>query len=188
MQDLLAGYPVILAIPVAWGEMDAFQHVNNIVYLRYAESARIAYLERAGLSDSMGASGLGPILASISCRYLFPVTYPDTVHVGTRVTEIGADRFTVHFRIVSTRHVRIVAQGDSVIVSYDYRTGSKAPLPAAVRAAIETMEPALAAPTTQGAAARHPPPSPHLRTRPVHRPRTRRTRPRAVNSRRDPQE
>jgi acyl-CoA thioester hydrolase len=53
MQDLLAEYPLVIEIPVAWGEMDAFQHVNNIVYLRYAESARIAYLERAGLSDAL---------------------------------------------------------------------------------------------------------------------------------------
>src|SRR5512139_3709505 len=136
MHNLLAGYPVILDIPVAWGEMDAFQHVNNIVYLRYAESARIAYLAQAGLSESMEGTGIGPILASINCRYLFPVTYPDIVRVGTRVTEIGADRFTVHFRIVSTRHGRVAAQGDSVIVSYDYRTGSKVPLPEAMRAAI----------------------------------------------------
>ena len=145
MQDLLAGYPVILDITVAWGEMDAFQHVNNIVYLRYAESARIAYLEQAGLSESMEGTGIGPILASINCRYLFPVTYPDTVRVGTRVTEIGADRFTVHFRIVSARHGRVAAQGDSVIVSYDYRTGSKVPLPEGMRAAILALEPSLAA-------------------------------------------
>jgi len=152
MQDLLAGYSVILDIPVAWGEMDAFQHVNNIVYLRYAESARIAYLEYAGLSDTMQGTGIGPILASINCRYLFPVTYPDTVRVGTRVTEIGADRFTVHFRIVSTRHGRVAAQGDSVIVAYDYHSGTKALLTPAMRAAILALEPSLAAPAEFGPA------------------------------------
>lgn len=141
MHDLLAGYPVVLQIPVAWGEMDAFQHVNNIVYLRYAESARIAYLERAGLRDALKLDGIGPILHSIHCRFKFPLTYPDTAHVGTRVSSIGADRFGVVFRIVSERHGRIAAEGDSVIVSYDYRIGRKAPLPESVRAAIEAMEP-----------------------------------------------
>jgi acyl-CoA thioester hydrolase len=144
MQDLLADYPVILEIPVAWGEMDAFQHVNNIVYLRYAESARIAYLERVGRSDTLQTTGIGPILASLQCRYKFPLTYPDTVRVGVRVGEIGGDRFTVLFRIVSTRHQRIAAEGDSVIVSYDYRLGAKVPLPETMRAAIEALEPALA--------------------------------------------
>ena len=41
--------------------------------------------------------------------------------VGIKVGEIGEDRFTMHFRIVSTRHHRIAAEGDGVIVSYDYR-------------------------------------------------------------------
>ena len=140
MHDLLAGYPVVIEIPVAWGEMDAFQHVNNIVYLRYAESARIAYIERAGLSDTMTMTGVGPILASLQCRYKFPLIYPDTARVGVRVSEIGVDRFTVLFRIVSTAHQRVAAEGDSVIVSYDYRAGCKVPLPAAMRAAIEALE------------------------------------------------
>lgn len=140
MHDLLAGYPVVLEIPVAWGEMDAFQHVNNIVYLRYSESARIAYLERAGLGDILKTTGIGPILASIQCRYKFPLTYPDTVRVGVRASEIGVDRFTAEFRIVSTRHQRIAAEGDCVIVSYDFRIGSKVPLPDTMRARIEAME------------------------------------------------
>lgn len=140
MHDLLAGYPVILEIPVAWGEMDAFQHVNNTVYLRYAESARIAYLDAAGLGAAMTPTGVGPILASISCRFKFPLTFPDTALVGTRVGEIGADRFHMSFRIVSVRHGRVAAEGDSVIVTYDYSAGGKVPLPASVREAIERLE------------------------------------------------
>lgn len=140
MHDLLAGYPMILEIPVAWGEMDAFQHVNNIVYLRYAESARIAYFDAAGLGDTLQTGGIGPILHSIQCRFKFPLTYPDTALVGTRAGEIGADRFHMSFRIVSVRHARIAAEGDSVIVSYDYSAGAKVPLPDAIRTAIAALE------------------------------------------------
>ena len=61
MHDLLAGYPVVIEIPVAWGEMDAFQHVNNIVYFRYFESGRIAYFERAGWTTRERTGGIGPI-------------------------------------------------------------------------------------------------------------------------------
>lgn len=41
LPEPLAGFPVRVDIPVAWGEMDAFGHVNNVVYFRYFESARI---------------------------------------------------------------------------------------------------------------------------------------------------
>lgn len=137
---LLTGFPVVIEIPVAWGEMDAFQHVNNIIYFRYFESGRIAYFERAGLMEEMAESGIGPILASASCKFKFPLTYPDRVLVGTRVGEIGTDRFVMYYRIVSTRHDRVAAEGDGVIVSYDYRMKQKAELPAAVRNRIEAME------------------------------------------------
>jgi acyl-CoA thioester hydrolase len=140
MHALLAEFPVVIEIPVAWGEMDAFQHVNNIVYFRYFESGRIAYFERAGLMEAMAESGVGPILASASCKFKFPLTYPDRVLVGTRVGEIGSDRFTMHFRIVSARHDRVAAEGDGVIVSYNYRTKQKAELPAEMRNRIEALE------------------------------------------------
>ena len=140
MHDLLAGFPVIIEISVAWGEMDAFQHVNNIVYFRYFESARIAYFERTRLMEMMNETGVGPILASTSCKYKFPLTFPDTALVGTRVTDIGEDRFTMIYRTVSTRHNLVAAEGNGVIVSYDYRTNRKAPLPPVMRAQIEAIE------------------------------------------------
>jgi acyl-CoA thioester hydrolase len=88
----------------------------------------------------MAAHGVGPILASASCKFKFPLTYPDRVWVGVRVGEIGEDRFVMHYRIVSTRHHRIAAEGEGVIVSYDYQNQRKAALPAAVRARIEAIE------------------------------------------------
>ena len=140
MNNLLSHYPVILAIPVAWGDMDAFQHVNNVVYFRYFESARIAYLERLEVAGFMQATGIGPILHSVNCRFRIPVTYPDTVHVGVRVTQIGSDRFVMDQCLVSAHHQQIAAQGDATTVTYDYTKGAKAPLPAAVRTRIEMLE------------------------------------------------
>ena len=140
MHNLLPNYPVIIDLPVAWGDMDAFQHVNNTVYFRYFENARIAYFEQAGITIEREHTAIGPILASASCKFKFPLTYPDTVKVGVRVAEMGEDRFTMHFRIVSTRHNRLAAEGDGVIVSYNYRENRKVPLPDAVRAQIEALE------------------------------------------------
>src|SRR5262245_20383692 len=77
-------FPVVIEIPIAWGEMDAMQHVNNIVYFRYVESARMAYFERIGFLEHQRVTGVGPILAWTNCRFRRPLTYPDTVRVGTR--------------------------------------------------------------------------------------------------------
>ena len=51
--DNRADYPVVISLPVQWGDQDLFGHVNNVVYFRWYESARIAYLDRIGVSDLM---------------------------------------------------------------------------------------------------------------------------------------
>lgn len=140
MRELLAAYPVVIDIPVAWGEMDAFGHVNNIIYFRYFESARIAYFDHVGYDALMKEEGLGPILAATSCRFRLPLTFPDTVSVGARVVSVGADRFRMEYRVVSHQHQKVAAEGDGDVVSYDYRTAAKAPLPDAVRLRIEAIE------------------------------------------------
>lgn len=140
MHELLAAYPVTLTLRVAWGDMDAFQHVNNTVYFRYFESARIAYLERLDVADFVSMQGVGPILHSVNCRFRVPVTYPDTVYVGVRVTALGSDRMIMDQCLVSEKYGKIAAQGDAITVTYDYAKGAKAPLPALVRARILALE------------------------------------------------
>ena len=140
MSDLLAGYPVVYETDVAWGEMDAFQHVNNIRYFRYFESARIQYFSRTPMMDEMTATGVGPILHSICCRYRFPLSYPDRIRVGVRVLEVGADRLTVHHRLISVRHQRIAAEGEGTVVMFDYKRNQKAPVSPTLRAAIAQLE------------------------------------------------
>jgi acyl-CoA thioester hydrolase len=140
INDLLKGYPVIVEIPVAWGEMDSFQHVNNVVYFRYFESARIAYSEKIGLQEYKEKTGIGPILGSTSCRYRFPLTYPDTVSVGAKIVGMEEDRFTMNYVVVSHRHQKIAAEGDGVIVLYDYREGKKTAMPDEIRARILALE------------------------------------------------
>jgi acyl-CoA thioester hydrolase len=85
-------------------------------------------------------TGLGPILGSTSCRYKLPLTYPDTVSVGARTVEVGEDRFTMQYAIVSHRHQKIAAEGDGVIVMYDYREGKKTAIPDEIRQRIEDLE------------------------------------------------
>lgn len=130
MTDTLDRYPVHLEIPVAWGEMDAFAHLNNAVYFRYFESARMAYFERMGILAPGGVPAkVGPILASTSCRFKAPITYPDTVTVGASICEVGEDRFTMRYLVHSHTLGRLAAAGDGVIVSFDYEQGRKVPLP-----------------------------------------------------------
>ena len=129
-------FPVVFETPVAWGEMDSMGHVNNIVYFRYFESARLYYFERVGFLDEMKRNGVGPILASTQCRFRKPLTYPDRIRVGATVKDLQEDRFTMLYRIESDSLGTVAADGEGLIVAYDYNEKRKAPLPDSVRRAI----------------------------------------------------
>lgn len=139
-EALLEGFPVVVRVPVHWGEMDAFGHVNNIVYFRYFETARIHYLERCGFMASYESDRIGAILHSTSCRFRRPLHFPDTVLTGARVAELEDDRFTMTYLAVSLEQEAIAAEGTGLIVSYDYTGRAKTSLPEDVRARILELE------------------------------------------------
>jgi len=138
-------WPVILDVPLAWGEMDAFGHVNNAVYFRWFESARMSYFERLGWPKLQRETGIGPILHSTQARFRSPLVWPDTVTVATRVTDVGSDRFTMLYEVRSRRLGTLAAEGSGLIVAFDYRAMGKAPLPRAIQERIQQLEAAAAA-------------------------------------------
>jgi acyl-CoA thioester hydrolase len=140
MSNLLKDYPVIIEFPIAWGEMDAMSHVNNIVYFRFFESARIAYFEKMDLMGYMTKTGIGPILATTSCKFRIPLSYPNKVLIGAKVVSIEEDRFVMHYLVVSTKHQKVAAEGDAVIVTFNYKEGKKVTVPEVVKQSILDIE------------------------------------------------
>jgi acyl-CoA thioester hydrolase len=137
---LESDFPVVFETPVAWGEMDSMGHVNNAVYFRYFESARLAYFERVGFLDEMKRSGVGPILATTKCRFRKPLTYPDRIRVGATAKDLRDNRFTMLYCIESEALATIAADGEGLIVAYDYNENKKTAVPDSVRRAILDLE------------------------------------------------
>ncbi len=119
-------YPLWITLPVLWGHMDAFQHVNNVIYFRYLESARIEYFEKAGLTKIMVDTGVGPILAEAKCKYIRPLRYPDTIEVGCRTVIIRSSEMEQEYVIYSQKQKEIVTTGWALIVAYDYKNLKRA--------------------------------------------------------------
>ena len=140
MKNLLQNCPVVIETPIAWGQMDAFRHLNNTTYFRFFESARIAYFERLNFLEYMEETGVGPILASTNCRFKIPLTYPDTVSIGTRVSTIEDDRFTMEYFVVSHNHQKVAADGTGLIVCFNYTENKKTSIPDELKRRIEQLE------------------------------------------------
>ena len=140
MADELAGFPVVVEQFVAWGDMDSFSHVNNTVYFRYFENARLEYFRRLDWDSIQEATGVGPILHSTQARFRLPLTYPDTIRIGARAREFGTDRFVLEHRIWSQRLDAIVTEGTGTVVSFDYVRNQKVPIPDELRRRIDALE------------------------------------------------
>ena len=138
--ELLKPYRIVVTTLVAWGDMDANRHVNNVMYFRYIEHGRLRYFHDLGFSKLQQECGIGPILAWADCRFRLPLSYPDTVSIGTRVIDLQDDRFTMQAVVVSHALEQVAAEGQQRLVSYDYRNNKKAPLPEPMRRLIEEFE------------------------------------------------
>lgn len=136
----LADFPIVIRVPIHWGDQDAFGHVNNTVPIRWFESSRIAYIEHGCSGLMQDTQTIGPILASISCNYRRQLHFPDTVRIGARVSRLGRSSLTMEHLVYSETQQATTADGTSVIVVFNYEKNRPTRIPDEVRAAIEQIE------------------------------------------------
>jgi acyl-CoA thioester hydrolase len=128
MTENIADSFISLELPVQWGDMDAAQHVNNTVYLRWVESTRIALFQKVN-GGVLAFKKIVPILAWQDCKYIFPVTYPDRVVITLDIIELLEDRVVFEAKIYSKTHNRIAAISKSSVMAYDMENLKKHPFP-----------------------------------------------------------
>lgn len=140
MERFIKEYPINTTIPVAWGEMDALQHVNNVVYFRYFETARIDFFNQINLLTELQSAKIGPVISENTARYKRPVTFPDTLLVGVSISDIKQDRFMMHYSVYSQVQQAVTTLGSSQVVMFNFKTGKKAELTPALLDALKSYQ------------------------------------------------
>lgn len=129
-----------MRMPVRWGDMDAMGHVNNTVYFRYIETARIAWLEQVGALPDPARSG--PVLINAQCSFLKQLKYPAEIEVASWVGPPGRSSFEVlhEIRLVDADGVAgaLHAEGAAKIVWVDFAAEKSVPLPEEIRSLLPT--------------------------------------------------
>ncbi|HQZ03517.1 MAG TPA: thioesterase family protein [Thauera sp.] len=123
-------------MPVRWGDMDAYGHVNNTVYFRYFEQARCEWIEQMGFRVSPEEL-TGPVIINASCTFLAPVNYPATVIIKMYAGDVGRSSVMTWYDLFVEGDDRVYAEGSAKTVWMDMRSGKSAPLPDVVRARCE---------------------------------------------------
>lgn len=131
---------ILVQLPVQWGDQDSLGHVNNVVYFRWFETARIAYFDRLGAQGVTLRKEAGPILAATNCDFRIPLKHPDTVRVGSQVTRIGRTSIQMDYSIYSQALGVVAAEGSSTVVLFDFLVERPTPVTDELRAAISRIE------------------------------------------------
>jgi acyl-CoA thioester hydrolase len=119
-------------IPLRWGDLDAMNHLNNTLYFRLMEEARISwFVEHDLMMDPTNPERPdGPILAHASCDFLIPMTYPCTTTVTQTVTRLGRSSMDLDVTIEGDEAEPLLyAKGKNVLVWMNYGEGKSAPWP-----------------------------------------------------------
>ena len=115
-------------LPIRWGDMDAMNHVNNTVYFRYMEQARIEWLETLGYGTGRHTEE-GPVIVNASCTFLVPLTYPGHVEVRMFIGHPGRSSLPTHYELRPVGEDKLYAHGDAKMVWINPASGRSIPLP-----------------------------------------------------------
>ena len=131
-----AAYRLLILIPVRWGDMDAYGHVNNAVFSTYFETARMKFFERVGVVKDGGRAQVAPAIVSATINFRQQVHYPAELEAGIRCVKVGNTSFTLEHHLFRAGTDEVVADGTSVIAWVDYAEGKAVSLPGPLREAL----------------------------------------------------
>jgi acyl-CoA thioester hydrolase len=131
-------FPVLRAITTRWADNDVYGHVNNVVYYAYFDTAVNGWLIDATGTDIRELPSIG-VVAETSCRFLAPLSFPDTVTAGVALERLG--RTSVVYRIGLFRGdaTEPAALGRFVHVYVDAADRTPVPVPDAIRSALARL-------------------------------------------------
>jgi acyl-CoA thioester hydrolase len=124
---------------VRFGDLDAMQHMNNVEFLRFFETARIDYLMTVAPEHRPGSRQFGFIFAECHIGYRSPAQFGDEVRTFVWPSELRRSSIRLEFEMRRESDGRLLADGYGVLVGYDYSAGKAQPVPDELRRTLEAQ-------------------------------------------------
>ena len=134
----LEGFPVAFEIEPRFRDTDAMGHLNHVVYITYFEVARTRYW--TALTSDRDYAAVPFILAHVTADYRSPAYVSEVLRVGVRVSRVGGRSFECQYHIEEAASRRLIVEGSSVQVIFDYQSRRSAPFPEALKEKIRHFE------------------------------------------------
>ena len=132
------GYQVVFEHEVLFRDLDAMRHVNNVAFVAFMEDARMQYWKALRKVEKL--RDINFILAEVTCRYLSPAYLGETIRIGIRARNLSNKSFHFEYRMEDKASGRLITEGKSVQVMYDYKQEKTMPLEQKMRDAVAALE------------------------------------------------
>ena len=131
-------YPHFLVIPTRWMDNDVYGHVNNVIYYSYFDTVVNQYLIAQGVLDIENSTVIG-LVVETQCRFFKPISFPDTVHAGLRVAQLGNRSVRYEIGLFRNEEELAAAQGHFIHVYVERKTRQAISLPPEMREALNQI-------------------------------------------------
>ncbi|WP_026914666.1 acyl-CoA thioesterase [Christiangramia portivictoriae] len=121
-------FKLSLELRIDWSDLDMYQHVNNLTFMRFLQSGRVNFWEATGIHDFYQKTNVGTMLVSTNCDFKRPLGYPGTARVLTKLNKIGNTSFSLKHLVVDDAR-QICAEGLDTVVWYDFNKNATSPVP-----------------------------------------------------------
>lgn len=133
-----SGYRVFRTIGTRWMDNDAYGHVNNVIYYSWFDTAVNAFLVEQGVLDIHQGATIGLVIET-QCNYFSSIAFPQTVDAGIRVAKLGTSSVRYEVGLFAQGEPLTAAKGHFVHVYVDRENRRPTPLPANLKAVLETL-------------------------------------------------
>ncbi len=134
-----SAYKSFRTISTRWMDNDVYGHVNNVVYYSWFDTAVNAHLIERGVLDIHGGPTIGLVIET-QCNYFAPLAFPQAVDAGIRVAQLGTSSVRYEVGLFAAGEPLTSAKGHFVHVYVDRASRRPAPLPAALRSELESLQ------------------------------------------------
>lgn len=124
----LSEYKLSLELRIDWSDLDMYEHVNNVSFMRFLQSGRVNFWEASGVHDFYKNSSKGTMLVSTSCDFKKSLHYPGKAIVKTKLDFIGNTSFGLK-HVILNNDKEVCAVGKDVVVCFDFDRKSTFPVP-----------------------------------------------------------
>ncbi|MBL7936403.1 MAG: acyl-CoA thioesterase [Bacteroidia bacterium] len=117
-----------ITLRIDWSEIDAFGHVNNVMFMKYVQAARLNYVDSVGLMKLHRTQNIGFMVAETNCQFKKELHFPGYINVNTKVAFVKNTSFSLEHTMTNADG-EIVAIAKDVLVVFDFNKKEKCLIP-----------------------------------------------------------